>query len=133
MSVGVTSGNTSVTGTVTVSGTVANKNVTVLADKRTTTGTTTLGTVGAGKIWRIVGATISCAYGNSGYENKILANSAVISQMNVIGNVASQTTTLTKKWDYTCAPQIAAGQTVTFSTDGSCTTAVTVDYVEEAA
>jgi len=133
MGVVIQSGNTSVTGNVT-SVTSEKRPTNFLAQDGITNTTATLGTVGAGKKWTVLGYTLSGYAGASvGLKLTLKANNQTIG----IIEVASQATSigtghLARTFNYSEAPQITAGQTITVvSNTATSSGACSVQVIEE--
>lgn len=116
------------------------KTATVVSGARSASaGTTTIGTVGASKVWRILSLQISGLGTLSNFENEasIELNSVIALVIQVYGTTTYQrsASTATITWDYNACPVLAAGQTVTLTSGSASITRLTcsVTYVEEAA
>jgi hypothetical protein len=96
-------------------------------------GTVTL-TVPAGKRWTIISAALSVySTNNSGDDSVITANG-----VNIIAVTAKALTTYqsgeanqSQRWDYTAAPQLSTGQTITIVTGANTHSGYVVGYLEE--
>lgn len=127
------------TGNVTASGTFTFQQVkhvvTIVSGTRNSTGTTTLGTVGAGKKWTILNVQLSCDAKNSDVSgaasvqldgNKI-SYVGLCNYTNAASNVNSD-----QSWPYSDAPTLAATKTLTLVVETANFGAfATVTYVEE--
>lgn len=128
------SGQTSVTGN--VSAVPVKVTGTVIAARRTTAGTSTIGTVGASKVWRILSIEISSAARPSAATSNpnVLLNSVVALSLNSLGTAtASGGFANSVAWEYGACPVLTAGQTVQLVTDQADICDASVVYVEEAA
>jgi hypothetical protein len=111
------------------------------ASKRTATiiggsagvASTTIGTVGAGKVWRVLSVHASIA-GVGAFTivqhidlNDVSALGVTIGPTATIGMFVSDTIT----WNYSDAPVLAAGQTIKSVVTGAGTGFYNVSYVEE--
>ena len=136
MGFNVASGKTSVTGTVT-STSLKSVVVPIAGSQYNTTGTVTLGTVGAGKVWRIVGAALQVAFMTTNDTTvRIQANAQDICLIRGAQSSATtqQTVSTTFTGSYADAVPIAATQTVTLiSGGGNVASAAVVFYIEETA
>lgn len=74
----MTTGISSGTATVTVSGTTSDLELTIVSGVRTTTGTTTLGTVGAGKAWKVYFAALNVESAGSASDGTCALNMKTI-------------------------------------------------------
>lgn len=91
----------------------------------------TLGTVGAGKKWYILNATLSFFNSNSTSNiAKLKANAQTILQ--VRSNVVDQNNNIAQKWTYKQCPVITAGQTLVLANSNGANYPcyVTVQYAE---
>jgi hypothetical protein len=135
MATSTSSGNTSVTGTVT-STTTVHTVVCAMASK-SGTGNATIGTVPAGKKWRIVSMNlaVSDAGANENQNAEILLNSVNalgVVNITLVGGQNSNSVGVT--FPYTDAPQLAATQTAVLSNTGANGMSVaSIGYVEETA
>lgn len=127
------SGRTSVSGNVTA---VPNK---VTATVVTLTqngagGPTTIGTVGAGKVWRILSVGISHRATNTSGYTKITLNGVDFLYLTLnAGATTFNQDSQNVSWDYGACPVLAATQTVTITVSGNINAQAFVSYVEEAA
>lgn len=116
----------------------AKKTAAVLSYSGTSGTATTLGTVPASKVWRILSASSSMCYGDqvSTHDAAIYANSKIICACvgQGIGTYGNGGVANSVSWSYDCCPVLTAGQTVTM---GAGKTGLTkqgsVTYIEEAA
>lgn len=133
MPASVSSGNTSVTGTVTSTPLI--HTLSALSGSVTNT-TTTMGTVGAGKKWTIISVQVS-AYqlGANTNTTDVRFNDVVFFQA-AVQSTAGLDANVTERivWGYNDGPKLTAGQTVKMVGNSATGNAyVTVTYVEEAA
>jgi hypothetical protein len=133
----MSSGLTSVTGTVTSS--PVEYAVTTISGTQNGAGTTTLGTVGANKIWRIIGISLSSGIDETSTTGDYMA----IVQLNGVTALSNAYRISTASGRFmgeassisfqpTCCPKLTAGQTVTLVQDTTFLYSVaSVFYVEE--
>lgn len=100
---------------------------------RASAGSTTMGTVPAGKAWYIVGASLSLAQGgaaaNSHSDIKINGES-ILSAVVYYAVATFNSSQISNSWNVTGAPYLTAGQTITLVSDGDAATYATAQYVE---
>ena len=126
------SGLTSITGNVT--SIASNTPITAsLSGARTGVGTTTLGTVGAGKIWKIISATLIVAHTSAVSTASLIfkADTYASSTGSNAANMAGGSIFL--HWDYGACPKLVAGDTITLVTSAGQYANATVQYIEESA
>lgn len=104
--------------------------VTLLNGSRSTIGTTTLGTVGVGKIWRIIYAQVSSVAGSTATNVSVQANSLKVVDIDIHSN-NNESNACAVCFTYETAPVITAGQTVTLVTDQNSNCSAVVGYYEE--
>lgn len=95
---------------------------------------TTLGTVGAGKVWRILSATIEGQSNDSGSfrECVITANGVALVGLTGMATASAYSTgNSSVSYDYAACPVITAGQTVVVSAASNCKAYGCVIYVQE--
>jgi len=129
---GTPSANVTITNTGSVTVTDTKRTVTPIHAYRTTTGTSTMGTVPANKVWRIIGANISLSYDETtGKEGYIQANGVTILGTCIVV-AANESGSSNNSFDlnYYDAIPITAGQTVTLT---GYHVSGTVYYIEETA
>lgn len=136
MSLSIGGGVTNVTATGTFSQTKATAAVAATAFITAAT-TTTIGTVPANKVWRILSVQIT-AYCNEDASAeqycKVILNSVDAVMLCVAGKAADCGTGSTAvTWNYGACPVLTAGQTATFTTGTNRKAAASISYVEEAA
>jgi len=131
------SGSVNVNGTVTASGTFteAIKTLVVVnAVERTSAGSTTLGTVPANKVWRIIHGFVTGRVNNGNGSAKLELNGASVLAVNTSASATENNNqALSIRFDYQAAPLLTAGQTVVFTTVSSQSGWCGFSYVEEAA
>jgi len=126
--------NLEITSTGGITAEPTNKTTVLLSGTRSTSGTTTLGTVPASKVWRIVSANLST--GLPGAASKVQLQFNGVDALTI--DLTFQTTTLgggtaNQSWDYSCCPTITAGQTVTLVNSLNVASTASIVYVEVAA
>jgi hypothetical protein len=130
MSLRVNSGLTSVTGSV-VSTALKNSLISITGTS-TTAQTVTLGTVGAGKVWRIVYMEITQVSGAGGGTNSIQINNVDVLSVRAWGTAtANQSTTASFIGSYGDALTIPATQTLKLVTGAGVQCVYNIFYVEE--
>lgn len=132
----LSTGNTSVNGTVTAVGTfTANKNTAQFASSGgVLNADTTIGTVPGGKVWRIIGVAISIAATVAAtVVGAVRLNGTAILQVNANGAAGvPNNEALSQSFDYSACPVLTAGQTVSvYSSSASSESRGSVVYVEE--
>lgn len=111
MVMNLNTGLTSVTGSVSVSSTQEKKTATCLNTDRSSSGTTTMGTVGANKVWRVLSANSSVTSTGARAESQILLNGIEITTaISAISGQAADSVT----WNYYACPVLTAGQTIQY-------------------
>lgn len=133
MGVSYGSGYTTATGTFFT--TPSKHTVLPLIAERSTSGTTTSGTVPAGKVWRIIGISLVAAV-DGAYPNLLqcLLNDVVCLQNRVTGVAANGNASYAAfVGTYSDAFVLTAGQTVKFTTTQAAYATMNVQYIEEAA
>ena len=128
-------GRTSVTGNVTA---VASKtSATIVSATQAGSGSTTLGTVGAGKVWRVIGVALS---GNSAGVNNGTATAVLkLNNAEVLGVTIMGTSTIyntnsnAMNFDYGACPVLTAGQTIVVTCSQATYAHASAIYVEESA
>jgi hypothetical protein len=104
--------------------------VVTITGRRTTAGTTTLGTVPASKKWYIVGFTANVCFGAQG-ALRLQANAQDMCYLEQGAAVAvTQSTNTSVVFPSTAMPSIAATQTIDLVTTGNNTCNATVWYIE---
>ena len=135
----VQSGSTAVNGTVTASGTFTPTKVSgvLLHATRGSAGTSTLGTVPAGKVWRILSAFLSVATHSSADNSTtyLTGGSGKLLGLDDRGSATYQNGghAVGLAWGYEACPVLVAGETVTLVTVDTYNSTGGVCYVEEAA
>ena len=128
---GFDSGLTSITGTVTAT---PHKNSATIITGVGNNQTTTLGTVGAGKVWRVIGLSLSTMIGSAGVA-QIDLNLNGLSVLNDRGTYDNATTqrggNVAISFDYGACPVLTAGQKITLVVPASCYASASAIYVEE--
>lgn len=95
--------------------------------------TTTMGTVGAGKKWTILGVSVSNYAGAGSGIVTVKANSQPILSASVLGNPVGNVCNAVA-FDYNYAPQITVGQTISLTSSSATSNGeATVIYIEETA
>lgn len=126
------------TGSLPVTATIneTDRTVSVAQGGKTTTGTTTVGTVPTGKIWRVIGIWFNAASGagTSNDAGRLLMAGAEMARLYTGGNstYGYRSNNLSMKFDYNVCPTLTAAQTIvveSFAGYVDCT----VWYVEETA
>jgi hypothetical protein len=115
--------------------TLQKKTATLLSSAVNLAATTTMGTVPANKVWRILSASMSMAIQDAAVQqrNQILLNSVVALSLDAkgiaspYGGVANSVT-----WSYEACPVLTAGQTVQHVLSHDENASAQVTYVEEA-
>jgi hypothetical protein len=132
MGQGIQSGLTSVTGTVTSTETI--RTVSWLSAEQSGAGSATIGTVGAGKKWRILSVQLGGGAPAASTSAGIQLN-GVYALRHYHNNQAATTMSLSNSitWAYSAAPQLAAGQTAVLVGAASTTVEGQISYVEETA
>lgn len=139
MAVGVQSGSVNVNGTVTAVGTFTpTKNTAAFAMGAAANQTTTIGTVPASKVWRIIGVALSLDVSVNSGQTAILnlAGSPILELRGVAdaASAAGGAGGYSMAFDYTACPVLTAGQTATVVSNHANAFAYgTIVYVEEAA
>lgn len=112
---------------------IENKTVSSLTEVKTAANTTTIGTVGAGKIWRIIGFALTCQAGASTSTQTLLLNDVACAVNSVIGTATVYNTSAYSQYlSYPSAFVLTAGQTVKVTSSAAGNYATSVFYVEEA-
>ena len=120
-----------------VNASASSKAVTPVSTTRTTAGTTTLGTVPANKVWRILTAWVTgtnVATSQDDIACRIQANSLTIVATSFCGTAtmnAGLATSNSCSWNYSACPTLTAGQTATLITDHAGYGEGGITYVEE--
>jgi hypothetical protein len=138
MSTNVSSGLTSVTGSVNVTNNLSGSPSNIVQSKVYSGGSTTmqtLGTVPAGKIWYVIGWTVSNGNYTADYNTSVILNGVTVWSTYHRGIAATLggTTAYNVMLPFTCAYPLAAGQTMQFSPGAIVVTSCTIFYVEVAA
>lgn len=132
MSVGVSSGNTSITGSVT---STPNKFTVTPLQATVTSATTDIATVGAGKVWRIVGFILTSSAGSTldGGYLKFNAVNVCKAYIQLASAVGIATISQSMNFDYSACPVLTAGQVINVVSPGGMSQSVSIFYVEESA
>lgn len=135
MGVSVQSGSTAVSGTVTAVGTfTATKNTVIgLSGTKTGAGTTTLGTVGAGKVWRVIALHITASYAAASAGVATLSLNGVECINAWTAGSYSSSACGNINLSYSDAYVLAAGQTVVLTGAASLNCSASISYIEESA
>lgn len=112
---------------------VNNRTALTISEARNGAGAdTTVGTVGASKVWRILGMSINSLAAAVAVIATIKLNDVVftrlVTQGSATANIENQ---LVHMFDYAACPVVAATQTVKFQTDAAGITNFQIFYVEE--
>lgn len=130
------SGVSSITGTVNATFSPTTETISVVSGIRSGAGTATLGTVGANKVWKIIGFCINQSWNGTSDQVTLNFNGVTYWIDNVRTSASSNNcASTTFRFDSYAAPTIAAGQTITLVVGGSgtgITASAAVYYVESA-
>lgn len=132
MAINIGTGVTTITGDVNLEPVI--KTVTCISGTQTNSGTTTLGTVGAGKVWNIIGASIGAEGGNNPGQCSLKGNNIAILSAYAYSATNYGLIFLSQSWQYGTCPKLTAGQTITLvctNLNGLCD--AQVQYIEESA
>lgn len=110
----------------------------IQATRHSSAGSTTMGTVPTGRVWRILSITGSALFGAVAAEaGGLVALNSITALYLSVGGLATQKTCTsnTVSWDYSACPVLTAGQTVVLTSESVNLTLLqaSVVYVEEAA
>lgn len=110
----------------------------IQATRHSSAGNTTIGTVPAGRVWRILSVSGSALFGATAAEagGLIALNGITVIYLSVGGLVAQKTNTSnTVTWSYSACPVLTAGQTVVLTSEsaGIALLQGTVTYIDESA
>lgn len=136
MAMSNSSGNTSVTGSVTSTATIRNTSAVTGSITGTGAQSATLGTVGAGKKWRVITIQIAAnTVSASQFPVYVKLNNVVYGVLRIYDAGQGNMSTVCTPFDYATAPQLAAGETITLSGTLAATSTIdaVVTYVEETA
>jgi len=132
MSQSIQTGNTAVSGSVTTVGTFTPTKNTVIGATalKAGAGSTTIGTVPAGKIWRVIGWTLASTFAAGAGASSITLNAVGVANL-ICGN--SSNNSVGMSLSYSDAYVLAAGQTAVVTTDANNNAYASIAYIEESA
>jgi len=124
-------GTVNVTGSVT--STVTKYTGTIITGTKVGVGNTTIGTVGAGKTWRIIGVHLESGLGASSAVVGLALNGIEVLSFNIQNTAATMNANPSSSlnFDYGACPVLTTGQTVVIVNTSSSNTVANCIYVEE--
>lgn len=128
------SGSVNATVVLTTSSTITGMS-SITAQRNNSAGTSTLGTVGVGKKWKIINIQLTgCANTIYDEDQFVQLGGVTFAVLQVGANVGDHgNQSLCVPFNYECCPILAAGATVTWTTTANFRGCATVNYIEESA
>jgi len=109
----------------------ATKPVTVLWNEKNGSGSTTLGTVGASKVWKIISIQMSVQSTSGSSAGYLSLNGVKTAVLNVDQASGTSCQTIFLSWDYSACPVVSATQTATITSSSNTYVQASITYIEE--